>query len=103
MCPSEVSDIEVSVWQAYRDRGVMVFAIASEDPLDNLLNFRDQMGISFPILFDGDGSVHAQYTQQNAVPAAYPEDWIIGSDGRVAYVNNIYDIDAMKAVIEQDL
>ncbi len=61
------------------------------------------MGLTFPILYDEDGRVHDSYTQQNAVSAAYPEDWIIAADGTVAYVNNIFDVDAMLAIIEQEL
>lgn len=83
----------------------MVFAISSTDDLETLQRFRDQMGITFPILHDADGSVSAQYTQLKAegVASAYPEDWVIGSDGRVAYVNNGYDPDQMIAIIEAEL
>ena len=35
--------------------------------------------------------------------AAFPQDWIIGSDGRVAYVNNAYEPDEMIDVIEREL
>ena len=34
--------------------------------------------------------------------AAYPQDWVIGTDGRVAYVNNGYEPDEIAAVVEQE-
>ena len=61
------------------------------------------MGLTYPILYDEGGVVHDQYSQLTKVAAAYPENWIIAPDGTVSYVSNIFDIDAMIAIIEQDL
>ena len=82
---------------------MIVFGIGPNDDLATLINFRDQMGLTFPILFDQNGTVHEQYSQLTQVPSAFPEDWIIGADGKVAYVNNIFDVDAMVAIIESEL
>ena len=35
--------------------------------------------------------------------AAYPQDWIIGADFKVAYASNGYEADAMTAIIEEEL
>jgi hypothetical protein len=32
-----------------------------------------------------------------------PQNWIIGSDGRIAYVANIYDPEAIRAVLDAEL
>jgi len=61
------------------------------------------MGVTFPILYDTGGAVHTLYSQQSAEGTIYPQDWIIGVDGRVKYVNNGYDAAAMIAVIEAEL
>jgi len=57
-----------------------------------------------PVLFDEDGSVHAQYDVGTpATNTVYPQDWIIGVDGTVQYVNNTYESEAMTAIIEAEL
>ena len=82
----------------------MVFGIGSEDSQTALLNFRNSFGLTYPILYDSNGQVHAQYNLQSAFPtAAYPQDWIVGVDGTIQYVNNAYDPAAMTAVIEAEL
>lgn len=82
----------------------MVWGIGSSDPLDDLQDFRDQMGITFPILHDPGGAVLDDYAQQTAFPnTIYPQDWIIGADQTVRYVNNGYALDEMIAVVEADL
>ena len=52
MCPSEVSDVEFSLWRRYQAEGLVVWGVGSEDDLETLRRFRDQMGITFPILHD---------------------------------------------------
>ena len=104
MCPSEVSDIEHSIWQAYEDQGVIVWGITSSETQSTVENFRDQMGLTFPILLDTDGSVNTEYLQVLAFEsAAYPQDWVIGTDGVVVYRNNGFELDAMITAIESQL
>lgn len=62
------------------------------------------LGLTFPVLFDQGGVVHESYAMQTGFQGTvYPQDWIIGTDGKVAYVNSGYDNEAMAAVIEEEL
>lgn len=104
MCPSEVSDIEREIWQNYRDRGVRVWGIASQDERDRVLRFKAQMGLTFPILFDQGTEVLNRYGNlPHSFDTIYPQDWVVGVDGRVAYAHPGYDPEALAAVIEAEL
>ena len=82
----------------------MVWGIGSEDSRANLARFKEQMGISFPILFDDGAVVQQDYNPgRNATNSVYPQDWIIGVDGTVVYVNTRYEPDEMMAVINDEL
>ena len=82
----------------------MVWGIGSEDRYDDLSAFVEQMGLSYPLLYDEGGSVQELYNP-GAVPtnSKYPQDWIIGADGRVKYVNTIYDPVELMAVLDAEL
>ena len=81
-----------------------MWGIASSEVDDVVARFADTLGLTFPILLDRDGSVNEIYAQQQAFPsAAYPQDWVIGTDSVVVYSNNAFDLDAMKAAIEGEL
>jgi len=104
VCPSEVSDIEFSLWRRYQARGLVVWGIGGEDDIETLRRFRDQMGLTFPILYDAGTLVLNTYGQlRHQFGTRYPQDWIIGPDGRVLYFNDEYDNDAMADVIEAAL
>jgi peroxiredoxin len=104
-CASEVSDIESSIWQTYRDEGLVVWGIGGiDEDYETVANFVEYMGLTYPILIDADGSIFDAYTQQTAFGQAFfPQEWIIGADGRVAYVNNTYEPDAIIEIIEREL
>lgn len=82
----------------------MVFGVASSEPTSVVADYKDYVGASFPFLLDTDGSLLRDYSQQQAFwSAAYPQDWVIGADFKVAYVNNGYEPDEMIAVVEEQL
>jgi len=92
------------VWQKYKDQDVVVWGIGPQDGLSNLQIFQEQMGMTYPILYDEGGSVHVDYNAgKPATNTKYPEDWIIGTDGTVLYVNTKYEPNEMIAVIETEL
>jgi peroxiredoxin len=79
---------------------VRVWGIASDDSEAVLSRFRDTLGITFPILYDETGEVHAQWLQDAAFPsAAYPQDWLVDPNGVIAYANNAYEPDEIRALL----
>jgi peroxiredoxin len=87
------------------DRGVVAWAIASDERnLRDLEDFVDALDIDMPVLIDDGGEVNAQYQLDSAIGSApYPQNWVIGTDGNIAYVSSRSDVDAMVAVIEAEL
>lgn len=102
MCPSEVSDIEHTLWRTYGPLGVQVWGIASNEPDDTVRAFAEDMGVTFPILLDRDGSVYQEYYQLAPFPsAAYPRDWMVDPAGRIGYVNNGFEPDEMTRLLDE--
>jgi peroxiredoxin len=92
------------VWQAYEDQGVRVWGITSREDEQVVRTFVEQYGVTFPVLLDSNGDVNRDYRQDPAFPsAAYPQDWVIGTDGKVAYVNNGFELDAMETALDNEL
>ena len=66
-----------------------------------LNRFRDTLGLTFPILYDETGEVHAQWNQEVAFPsAAFPQDWLVAPDGLIAYANNTYEPDEIITLLD---
>jgi peroxiredoxin len=81
-----------------------VWGIASEDRLEDVQEFRDALGLTFPILYDEGATVYSDYEVLNRYSsAAFPKDYIIDVEGVVAYVNNGYEPDEWGPIIESEL
>lgn len=77
--------------------------IGQEDPAD-LRQYVDGLGLTMTVLADYDAALYDQYRFDDPDSfAPYPREIIIGKDGRVAYVKGTLDLEAMEAVIEQEL
>ena len=82
-----------------------MWAIGSEENnVEALEQFADALDIAMPVLYDDGGVVHADYVTLSEVPsAAYPEEWIVGTDGTIVYHAAHYDYAAVIDVIEAEL
>ena len=92
------------MWQSYKDKGVVVWGIGGDDSEANLQGFSQQMGLTFPVLYDQGGSVKSMYNPgEKFTNSIYPQDWIIGVDGTVAYVNTVYAPDEMYEILDAEI
>ena len=82
----------------------MVWGIGSEDALATLQAAKEQMGLTYPILYDEGATVKASYNPgDKATNSMYPQDWIVGVDGTIIYVSTVYDPTTMIALIEGEI
>jgi peroxiredoxin len=81
-----------------------VYGIAPEDDAGTVRTFKEALGLTFPILMDEGGVVHRDYAMTTAfMTTAFPQDWVVGTDGRIVYANNAFEPDEMRIVIEREL
>lgn len=81
-----------------------MWAVSTREDADRVGDWADFYGIDLPILLDTDGSVSALYQGTMAFPtAAYPQQWLIGTDGVIEYYSNEYEHDALTTIIEREL
>ena len=82
----------------------MVWAIASRESEGTVRAWAEALDLSLPVLLDSDGSAISQYDMAMAFPTgAYPQEWLIDSSGKIAYLSNRYQVDTLKAAIEDEL
>lgn len=85
---------------------MVVWAVASDehDNGEALAAFIEYCGVEMPVLVDEGGEVHRLYEQENPFPPGpFPQQWIVGADGRIAYRHNEFEYDAVVAVLEAEL
>ena len=92
------------MYEAYRDAGVQVWAIASNESPREVEEFVERLDIDMPVLLDITGDVAAQYAAAGKFETApYPQEWLVGRDGTIVYYDNELDIDRLLEAIESEL
>ncbi|MFQ6613273.1 MAG: redoxin domain-containing protein [Fidelibacterota bacterium] len=97
MCAPEFSDIEVTIWQEFRDQGFNVIGISNE-PVATIQNFIQDQGITFPILHDDNG-IYQQYNIPGG-QSPYPRDYLLDRNGIIRMAKTEYDPGTMIELIE---
>lgn len=78
-CRAEMPAIQ-NVYEAYADKGLVILALNAtyQDDLASASAFAAELGLTYPILLDLDGSVSSQYNLR-----ALPTTYFIDPEGRV--------------------
>ena len=101
-CPPQMLDLDRSIWPQWKEQGVSLVGIASRESAATVQQYRDSLGLDFPILLDTDGSVFNAYAQTtDSQSVLYPQDWIIGPDGHVAWLSSHYLPDELVRVVDE--
>ena len=70
------------VTTAFKDQGVVFYAVDLREPADRVQKFVDKKKWTFPVLLDGDGAVAKEYGV-----SGIPHSVVIGADGKIRNVH----------------
>ena len=70
-CRAEMPAIQ-KVYEQYQEKGLVVLGVnaTNQDNPQNAIQFAEEMGLTFPVLFDKDGNVSQRYLL-NALPTTF--------------------------------
>ncbi len=90
-------DLDHAIWQRYRDSGVRVYGVHPGESAQQLADFVEQSGITFPLLADLGTRTMFEYPQGVGYP--YPRDVVIDEELVVRSIRNSFDASEMDALV----
>jgi|GEM_PF-5114589 len=97
-CKDEMPDFQ-KIHEKYKDDDVAIIAVdvqhdASEKPIDEVIEWAEDLGVTFPVVFDEDGTATDNYYING-----YPTTYVISKEGDViGYVNAMDEQDMEKLI-----
>ena len=85
-CRQQMPHFEHAYETAGADLAVIAVDVGFNDSVEEIRKYRKQLGITMPIVFDGDGQVGAAFHLR-----VTPQHIVIGRDGRIRYVGHLAD------------
>ena len=81
-----------------------MWGIATREDAERVRTYADSLGVDFPVLLDETGDVDRLYDLAFAFPTgAYPQDFVVGTDGRVVYASNQPDVEAIERAVVAEM
>ncbi|MCP4806548.1 MAG: redoxin domain-containing protein [Proteobacteria bacterium] len=97
--PVELIDLQENVLRDHPE--AQLWAITSEDSAEEAAAAAASWGLTVPVLIDESGLVHADYAIQAAFEQVlFPQEWVVDASGTIVYASNVYDPDALGAVLD---
>ena len=96
-CVEEAPVIQTELWEKYKDRNFQVFSIGVGESLDNAELWVGLYLITHLVVID-EGSVFDSYSPASV----FPQNSIIGSDGRLIYSEIAFDLETLDEIINSN-
>ena len=104
VCRKEMPHIEKEIWKKHRNNpGFALYGIDLNEPLEKVVKFGKEIGITYPLALDPDGKIFYTYAEKGA---GVTRNVIIDKSGKIIFLTRLFkeeEFDEMKKVIEMAL
>lgn len=101
VCRKEMPFIESEIWQVYKDKGLKLYGVDLDEPIEKVKAFVEATGISYPLALDPGGEVFKLFALEKS---GVTRNVIIDQNGKIVFLTRLFnqaEFDEMKAVIHE--
>jgi len=88
VCREEMPHLEKDVWQAYKDKGLVLIGVDRDEPLEKVTAFHKDMKISYPLALDPGADIFGRFANKKS---GVTRNVVIDREGKIAYLTRLYD------------
>ena len=96
VCREEMPYLEKDLWQAYKDKNVVLIGVDRDEPLEKVQQFHKDMKITYPLALDPGAAIFYRFA---APKAGVTRNVIIDETGKIQYLTRLYDKEEFAAMI----
>jgi len=103
VCRQEMPFIEREIWKPGKESGLAVIGIDRDEPVDKVLKFKKDIGVSYPLALDPGSDIFGLYALKEA---GVTRNVIIDRNGKIIFLTRLFDTEEfnrMKKIISAEL
>ena len=103
VCRQEMPFIETEIWKTGKDKGLVVIGIDRNEPVDKVIKFRKDIGVTYPLALDPGAEIFGLFALKEA---GVTRNVIIDRTGKIVFLTRLFDreeFNRMKKVIFSEL
>lgn len=99
VCRKEMPFIERDIWQKHKnDPNFILIGIDRDEPLDKVLAFAKQTGITYPLGLDPGANIYAEYALRNS---GITRNVLIGKEGKIVKLTRLYNEKEFSGLVDK--
>ncbi len=88
VCRKEMPFIEDEIWNSHKNKNFELIGIDRDEPLETVLKFKQQTGVTYPLAPDKDASIFKLFAHEKA---GVTRNVIIDRDGTIVYLTRLFN------------
>lgn len=96
VCRKEMPHLEKDVWQAYKDKGLVLIGVDYNEPLAVTQKFAKDMEITYPLALDPWANIFGRFADKRS---GVTRNIVIDQQGKIAYLTRLYDEKEFKGMV----
>jgi peroxiredoxin len=88
VCRTEMPFIEKDIWKEKLNSGLVVLGIDRDEPIEKVLKFKKEIGISYPLALDPGADIFGLYAEKSA---GVTRNVIIDRNGKIIFLTRLFD------------
>lgn len=97
VCRQEMPHLEKDVWQAYKDKGLVLIGVDRDEPLEKVKHFHQEMKISYPLALDPGADIFGRFANKKS---GVTRNVVIDKDGKIVYLTRLYDTQEFSSMLK---
>ena len=98
VCRKEMPHVEKRIWQEYKDKGLLVFAVDRDEPRKKAKILKKQTGISYPMGLDPNADIFGLYADKKE---GVTRNVLIDKTGKIIYLTRLFREDEFNGLVER--
>lgn len=98
VCRKEMPHIEKRIWQAYKDKGLKLYGIDRDEPLEKVLGLKNDTQITYDLALDPGADIFGLYADKKA---GVTRNVLIDGDGKIIFLTRLFNGDEFNKLVKK--
>ncbi len=98
VCRKEMPHIEKDIWQAYKDKGVVVIGVDRDEPLKKVEAFARQMKVTYPLALDPGADIFGLFADKKS---GVTRNVLINKEGKIIFLTRLFNEDEFESLVDR--
>lgn len=97
VCREEMPHLEKDVWQAFKNKNVVLVGVDRDEPMDKVKKFHEEMKITYPLALDPGADIFGRFADKRS---GVTRNVVIDQTGKIVFLTRLYDPEEFKLMVK---